>query len=100
MNAPPPIHVFGGNARANDSPRYYADMPQHSTQAQHWYPGDAEYGYDDEQGGNPDPDLDNDNDGGESREAKRRRIARACDMCRKKKVCRVMVPECNVDSVS
>ncbi|KAK5125457.1 hypothetical protein LTR85_000566 [Meristemomyces frigidus] len=100
-NAPPPImnpppQIFGGNtnthARANDvSPRFYE--PQQST---HWFPGDPDYGYEDENGGNADVDIDNDNDGGDSREAKRRRIARACDMCRKKKIkCDGKMPKCS-----
>ena len=41
-------------------------------------------------------DAAGDNDGGDSRDAKRRRIARACDMCRKKKIkCDGKMPKCS-----
>ncbi|OQO03186.1 hypothetical protein B0A48_11441 [Cryoendolithus antarcticus] len=89
MNALPPPSGNGGPYRSNDSPNsnqqpYYAPQPQ-------WYPPAEEYGYDDEaNGGNADDGGD-----GNSRDAKRRRIARACDMCRKKKIkCDGKMPKC------
>lgn len=65
-----------------------------------WAQGEADYAYDDADGdggdgGNGDHG-DNDGEGGDSRDAKRRRIARACDMCRKKKIkCDGKLPKCS-----
>jgi hypothetical protein len=60
----------------------------------HWFQGDAG-GYDMEQDDDDDGDA-ADNAGGEGRDAKRRRIARACDMCRKKKIkCDGKTPKCS-----
>lgn len=57
-----------------------------------WAQGE-EYAYDD---GDGDGAGDNDAEGGDSRDAKRRRIARACDMCPKKKIkCDGKMPKCS-----
>ncbi|KAK5684770.1 hypothetical protein LTS10_002844 [Elasticomyces elasticus] len=59
-------------------------------QAAQWTPGithQAPYEFDNGQDDAPSPvHEDGGGDGAEGREAKRRRIARACDMCRKKKI--------------
>lgn len=64
------------------SPNFHSDTSHNgapSFQSEANYDGEED-GYEDE-GIKP-----GDNDGPEGREAKRRRIARACDMCRKKKI--------------
>ncbi|KAK4552529.1 hypothetical protein LTR86_010373 [Recurvomyces mirabilis] len=70
----------------------FAEMP---AQGSHWFPGgDADYGFDDENGEGG--DAAGDGDEAEGRDAKRRRIARACDMCRKKKIkCDGKMPKCS-----
>ncbi|KAF2162232.1 hypothetical protein M409DRAFT_69165 [Zasmidium cellare ATCC 36951] len=91
MNPQPP--VFSGYQTAD-----MANMPGNGA---HWFPQDLDYGYDnDDQDADGDGDNagagDNDNEGGESRDPKRRRIARACDMCRKKKIkCDGKMPKCS-----
>ncbi|KAK3640143.1 hypothetical protein LTR56_005555 [Elasticomyces elasticus] len=58
-------------------------------QAAQWTPGithQAPYEFDGGQDDAPSPVHEDSAEGGEGREAKRRRIARACDMCRKKKI--------------
>jgi hypothetical protein len=71
-----------------------------SQRGSQWLPqADLEYSYDndgqDDDGGNGDDDGDGD-DGEGGRDAKRRRIARACDMCRKKKIkCDGKMPKCS-----
>jgi hypothetical protein len=62
---------------------------------QPWSQADIDYSYDhDDLDG--DPSGDGDGEGGDSRDAKRRRIARACDMCRKKKIkCDGKMPKCS-----
>lgn len=66
--------------------------------AQQWSAGDLDYGYDEndhDQDQDGDGNGDGDGDGGD-RDAKRRRIARACDMCRKKKIkCDGKMPKCS-----
>lgn len=74
-------------------------MPGGSNGAQ-WFQRDIDYGdYDQDvngEEGNADVDNDPDNDGGDQRDPKRRRIARACDMCRKKKIkCDGKMPKCS-----
>lgn len=92
MNPPPPPAqpVFQGFS-ANGSPHIPQDMrSDHWAQGGHWFPG-ADYG------DNDDGDMDNGDDAGDggARDAKRRRIARACDMCRKKKIkCDGVQPKC------
>ena len=84
MNPPPQGYGAYG---ANESPNY-AEMPQ---QGAHWFQSDSGYDFDDDGGDNT-----GDNDGGDSRDPKRRRIARACDMCRKKKIkCDGKMPKCS-----
>lgn len=68
----------------------------------HWFQQDLDYGFDDQdQDQDPNDDGDGvdgdaDADGPEGRDAKRRRIARACDMCRKKKIkCDGKAPKCS-----
>ena len=96
-NAPPPImnpppQIFGNSAGgANGSPSFppnmFQEMPQ---QGAHWFQSDVNYDDDDHD------DTAGDNEGGEGRDSKRRRIARACDMCRKKKIkCDGKMPKCS-----
>ncbi|WPG98486.1 Hypothetical protein R9X50_00127700 [Acrodontium crateriforme] len=60
-----------------------------------WYGNENDNNMDEDVNG-MDGDNDQDNDGAESRDAKRRRIARACDMCRKKKIkCDGKMPKCS-----
>ncbi|KAK5109175.1 hypothetical protein LTR62_007260 [Meristemomyces frigidus] len=70
----------------------FAGMPP---QGAPWYAGDeANYGFDDD--GGEDGEGGADADEAEGREAKRRRIARACDKCRKKKIkCDGKMPKCS-----
>ncbi|KAF2772983.1 hypothetical protein EJ03DRAFT_348038 [Teratosphaeria nubilosa] len=68
-------------------------------QGAHWYPAETNYDFGDEDNGDG-HDQDNDHDeheeGSGPRDAKRRRIARACDMCRKKKIkCDGKMPKCS-----
>ncbi|KAK1815878.1 hypothetical protein LTR12_009763 [Friedmanniomyces endolithicus] len=95
MGAPPPQQppprampgyaAYPGSSR---SPNYAESERQHTTQ---WYPppatADPAYDYDVAEGASPtQDDPANDDPSPEGRDAKRRRIARACDMCRKKKI--------------
>ncbi|KAK4634957.1 ABC-transporter-regulating transcription factor [Fulvia fulva] len=64
----------------------------------HWFPQDIDYSYEEQDmdGDHGGGDNDNDNEGGDNRDPKRRRIARACDMCRKKKIkCDGKMPKCS-----
>ena len=85
--------IFGNNAGgATSSPGESCERP---ATGGHWFQGDGGGGYD-----NDNDDDDNDDGGeaeaGEGRDAKRRRIARACDMCRKKKIkCDGKAPKCS-----
>lgn len=84
QTAAPP---FGPAFPANGSSNVRAEMAQ---QAQ-WYADD--YAYDDGDGGGSPAD---DGGDGSTRDAKRRRIARACDTCRKKKIkCDGKTPRCS-----
>jgi hypothetical protein len=70
-----------------------------SRRGSQWPPQAEEYSYDndgqDDDAGNGDDDGDGE-DGEGGRDAKRRRIARACDMCRKKKIkCDGKMPKCS-----
>lgn len=61
--------------------------------ANHWFQSDMG-AYEGEEDDNDQGDVDN--DGAEGRDPKRRRIARACDMCRKKKIkCDGKAPKCS-----
>ena len=81
----------GGGGYGDDSPPNMVGRP---LQGAHWFQGEVDYSYDDL---DPDGDPDGgDMEGGESRDSKRRRIARACDMCRKKKIkCDGKMPKCS-----
>ena len=80
--------TYGGNAPAN----FFHDAPQ---QGSHWFQGDMS-GFDEDDQDTEHGDNAGDNDGGDTRDAKRRRIARACDMCRKKKIkCDGKMPKCS-----
>lgn len=76
-------------------PQTYGDgygIPEGSNNGQ-WAQTD-EYSYDDADGDGGNGE--NDGEGGDGRDAKRRRIARACDMCRKKKIkCDGKLPKCS-----
>ena len=73
------------------NPNVLADMPPGGP---HWFQGDTDYPFEDDVGDNG-ADT-GDNEGGEGRDSKRRRIARACDMCRKKKIkCDGRMPKCS-----
>jgi len=78
--------------------KYTNDSPSYEThsQAAQWHSSEAVYDYDDEDGDDDIASPAGDNDGsGEGRFQKRRRIARACDMCRKKKIkCDGKMPKC------
>ncbi|TKA80657.1 hypothetical protein B0A55_01878 [Friedmanniomyces simplex] len=88
---PPPPHAMPSYAvypPPTRSPNFADIAHQQATQ---WYPppANADPGYDFDDAGGASPtqdDLANDDPSPEGREAKRRRIARACDMCRKKKI--------------
>ena len=98
-NAPPPImnpapQVFNSNRGGNGSPGFaqsmYHEMPQ---QAAHWFQADVNY---DDHGEDDNEDTAGEHDGDGGRDTKRRRIARACDMCRKKKIkCDGKTPKCS-----
>jgi hypothetical protein len=83
------------NIMQNTAPIFGAGIPQMGqemradfAQGTQWYQND-DYGYDDGDGGAAD-------DGDGMRDSKRRRIARACDMCRKKKIkCDGKMPKCS-----
>ncbi|KAK3723532.1 hypothetical protein LTR37_001784 [Vermiconidia calcicola] len=86
MNHAPPN--FGSNYGAGGSPT----TCNAATNGGHWFQGDTS-GFDAE---DDDQDQDGVDNEGESRDAKRRRIARACDMCRKKKIkCDGKQPKCS-----
>lgn len=98
-NPPPamnPPQIFGPGAGSYGGQADSNSMPA-SNGANQWYPQDFDYGYDDGDGdGDNAGHGDNDNDGGDGRDPKRRRIARACDMCRKKKIkCDGKMPKCS-----
>jgi hypothetical protein len=93
-------HSTGGGPpnimQNNTPPTFGAGMPQMPqemrtdfAQGTQWYQNE-DYGYDDGDGGAAE-----DGDGS-MRDSKRRRIARACDMCRKKKIkCDGKMPKCS-----
>lgn len=82
-------HLAPGASDA-PSPRYVQDPAQNGTP---WFSTEADYGFDDN---NDDLYNENDLDASDSRDSKRRRIARACDMCRKKKIkCDGKMPKCS-----
>ncbi|KAK0333560.1 hypothetical protein LTR94_020272 [Friedmanniomyces endolithicus] len=95
MGAPPPqqpppraMPGYAAYPGPSRSPNYAESERQHTTQ---WYPppatADPAYDYDVAEGASPtQDDPANDDPSPEGRDAKRRRIARACDMCRKKKI--------------
>ncbi|KAF2211512.1 hypothetical protein CERZMDRAFT_43217 [Cercospora zeae-maydis SCOH1-5] len=72
------------------------NLPAASNGAQ-WFQGEHDYGdFDDHDPNGEDLHADQDPDGGDHRDPKRRRIARACDMCRKKKIrCDAASPACS-----
>ncbi|KAI5370348.1 hypothetical protein Slin14017_G012270 [Septoria linicola] len=70
--------------------------PPTNSNGAHWFQGDMDYGDYDQDANGDDANADNDNEGGDGRDPKRRRIARACDMCRKKKIkCDGKMPKCS-----
>lgn len=84
MNPPPPQQIYGTYGTPD-----LGNLAQNGGQ---WGQGE-DYSYDD---GDGDGNGDNDVEGGDNRDAKRRRIARACDMCRKKKIkCDGKLPKCS-----
>lgn len=92
ISAPP--NMFANTAGGYGA---QADMANMSGNGSQWYASDLDYGYDDQDGdGDNGGNGDQDNEGGDSRDPKRRRIARACDMCRKKKIkCDGKMPKCS-----
>ncbi|EME88371.1 uncharacterized protein MYCFIDRAFT_149027 [Pseudocercospora fijiensis CIRAD86] len=84
----PPPQIFG--AQYGASP----DLPNMPQNGAHWFHSELDYGFDDQDGDGD--NAENDQDGGDNRDPKRRRIARACDMCRKKKIkCDGKTPKCS-----
>jgi hypothetical protein len=95
---PPPYGTAGAGAGAGtlDDTSTMANIPGGGSNGAHWFHGDLDYGDYDQDANGDDPNADNDNDGGDQRDSKRRRIARACDMCRKKKIkCDGKMPKCS-----
>lgn len=87
-----PPQVYGGDFGGGAPSAYFRDIPQQGT---NWFPGDMS-GFDEDDQEDEQGDNAADNDGGDTRDAKRRRIARACDMCRKKKIkCDGKMPKCS-----
>lgn len=72
--------MYGQAYDSNGAANY--TVPQ---QGAHWFQSDAQYDYDDDDQDDDHGSPTGDNEGGSERGPKRRRIARACDMCRKKK---------------
>ncbi|KAI6890118.1 hypothetical protein KC325_g108 [Hortaea werneckii] len=95
---PPPSNVqlppiFGNQLHSHGSP---GNMLDTSPAGAPWFaPGGDDYGFDDDNVG--ENDVGNGDDGAQGgRDPKRRRIARACDMCRKKKIkCDGKMPKCS-----
>lgn len=86
MSNPPP-QLYGTNYTT--SPAFLADAPQ---QGAHWFQAEADYVFADDDHQLTPSEL----DGTDARDSKRRRIARACDMCRKKKIkCDGKMPKCS-----
>ena len=84
---PPPPNFGQGYSTNNNPPSFPPDIPPPGGQ---WYQGEAEELDDDDENG---PVAEH--DGPEGRDAKRRRIARACDACRRKKIkCDGKAPKC------
>jgi hypothetical protein len=89
MSAP---QAYGNHYGGGGPSTLFRDVPQQSS---HWFQGDMA-GFDDDDQDTEQGDAAGDNDGGDTRDAKRRRIARACDMCRKKKIkCDGKMPKCS-----
>nr|POE56226.1 putative transcriptional regulatory protein [Quercus suber] len=88
-----PITQSASAALNGDTPPQQQQQQRPGTQ---WYPTDAEYGFEDGDGTMLDEnDHDLDQEGADGRDHKRRRIARACDMCRRKKIkCDGKMPKC------
>ncbi|KAK5136365.1 hypothetical protein LTR08_003491 [Meristemomyces frigidus] len=96
-NAP---HIFTSGAMPSPQGPYYSELPPSKA---HWCPPpDLDFAYADTPPADldpahptdPAPDSDNDADAG--RDPKRRRIARACDPCRRKKIkCDGLAPKCS-----
>ncbi|KAM3419034.1 hypothetical protein BST61_g4989 [Cercospora zeina] len=91
LSMPSGSHLYGA-ASYDGSP----NMAPGSNGAQ-WFQGEHDYGdFDDHDPNSEDLHADHDPDGGDHRDPKRRRIARACDMCRKKKIrCDAASPACS-----
>lgn len=79
----PGIQLYGGGAY--DGSPNMANMTAGSNGAQ-WFQGENDYGDFDQDANGEDGNADHDAEGGDQRDPKRRRIARACDMCRRKKI--------------
>ncbi|PPJ53324.1 hypothetical protein CBER1_00931 [Cercospora berteroae] len=89
----PGTQVYGGGAYEG-SPNM-ANMTAGSNGAQ-WFQGETDYGDFDQDANGEDGNADHDVEGGDQRDPKRRRIARACDMCRRKKIkCDGKMPKCS-----
>jgi len=90
MNQPPQMFGVGNGSNLAAAYADLADpsMPQNGA---HWFQTEADYAFDD----NDDLGANAGDNDGDTRDAKRRRIARACDMCRKKKIkCDGKMPKC------
>ncbi|RMY14780.1 hypothetical protein D0868_01258 [Hortaea werneckii] len=95
---PPPSNVqlppiFGNQFHSHGSP---GNMLDTSPAGAPWFAGGGDdYGFDDDNAG--ENDVGNGDDSAQGgRDPKRRRIARACDMCRKKKIkCDGKMPKCS-----
>lgn len=86
---PPPAMMQGTPPGFGVNMQMPQEMPADFGQNAQWYQND-DYGYDEGDGGAAE-----DGDGN-GRDPKRRRIARACDMCRKKKIkCDGKMPKCS-----
>ena len=87
-----PSQGYSSNYGVGGQSAFFGDIPQ---QGAHWFQGDMSGFVADDQD-TEHGDNAGDNDGGDSRDPKRRRIARACDMCRKKKIkCDGKMPKCS-----
>lgn len=97
MPGPPPqfANEYRANAPNLQPPPPQAPMSASDTGAQNYHHDNADYGWDDGDDGAQADHGDGEGDGN-GRDAKRRRIARACDMCRKKKIkCDGKEPKCS-----
>ena len=83
--------IFANNFGANGSPSF-----QQPLTGAHWFQSDADFQGTEEDYNDDDPAGGTGGGDAEGRDAKRRRIARACDMCRKKKIkCDGKMPKCS-----